>query len=262
LIAPGTYELLLEMRAEDALALLIAGDSRVSIKIAIPEGKRASAVLQLISDQASLPLADVEAAAQKAAEGLPGYANSNLEGFLHPATYTFSPGVTADEIIAEMLAKHEAVVAELGLEQKASELGMTPYQILTVASLLEVEAHPRDFAKVARVVYNRLAEPMRLQFDSTVNYGLGKTAVILTTAELETPTAYNTYLNDGLPPTPIGNPGSAAIEAALNPAVGDWLYFITIDLESQETAFTASYEEFLGFKDDFLAWCDAHPGSC
>lgn len=261
-IAPGTYELLAKMRAKDALELLIAAETRLSIKIAIPEGKRATSIFTLISDQASIPLAQVEAAAAELSGSLPQYAQGNLEGFLHPATYTFSPGVSAKEILTAMLDKHASVVAELGLEDKASALGYTPYEILIVASLLEVEAHPRDFQKVARVVYNRLNEPMRLQFDSTVNYGLGKTEVILTTDELETPTAYNTYLNDGLPPTPVGNPGSAAIEAALNPEAGDWLYFITIDLESQETAFTSSYSEFLGFKDQFLSWCAAHPGSC
>jgi UPF0755 protein len=70
------------------------------------------------------------------------------------------------------------------------------------------------------------------------------------------------YLHDGLPPTPIDNPGADALEAALNPAVGDWLYFITTDLNTQETKFTKSYDEFLVFKDEFLAFCDAHPGTC
>jgi len=115
---------------------------------------------------------------------------------------------------------------------------------------------------VARVVYNRLAEPMRLQFDSTVNYGLGKTDVILTTDLLNKDTPYNMYLHDGLTPTPIDNPGADAIEAALNPASGNWLYFITTDLNTQETKFTNSYSEFLKFKDDFLAFCAASPGTC
>ena len=103
---------------------------------------------------------------------------------------------------------------------------------------------------------------MRLQMDSAVNYGLGKTDVIITTDLLNKDTPYNVYLHDGLPPTPIDNPGVEAIEAALNPAAGDWLYFITTDLGTQETKFTADYNEFLAFKDEFLAYCDAHAGAC
>jgi UPF0755 protein len=104
--------------------------------------------------------------------------------------------------------------------------------------------------------------PMRLEFDSTVNYGLGKTDVILTTDLLNKDTPYNMYLHDGLTPTPIDNPGAEAIEAALNPDAGDWIYFITIDLNTQETKFTKSYAEFLVYKDQFLAFCDANPGTC
>ena len=181
---------------------------------------------------------------------------------MFPATYEFVPGTTAEQMISAMIKRFNAEAIAIDLEARAKQMGRSVYEIVTVASLLEVEGHPRDFSKVARVVYNRLAEPMPLQFDSSVNYGLGKTDVILTTELLNQDTPYNVYLRPGLPPTPIDNPGTQALEAALNPAAGDWLFFITVDLNTQETKFTRSYEEFLVWKDEFLAFCDANDGVC
>lgn len=262
-ISPGFYNMLLEMRAADAVARLLDPEAKVVSRVAIPEGKRASDIYQLISNATGIPVADFEAIAANPKDlPLPSYANGKVEGFLFPATYEFPPGTSALSAMQAMVAKFNAVAKELDLVAAAEAFGKTPYEILTVASILEVEGHPRDFTKVARVVYNRLALPMRLQFDSTVNYGLGKVDVILTTELLNTPTAYNTYLNDGLPPTPIGNPGLASIEASLKPEPGDWIYFITTNLGTQETKFTASYEEFLIYKDEFLAYCEANPGTC
>ena len=262
-ISAGLYDLKLQMSAKGAVDALLDPATKVVDNVVIPEGKRASWIYEEISKSTGLPVSDFEAAATKANElGLPSYANGNVEGFLFPATYEFPPGASAESILETMIAKFNSEAKRLDLENRAKAMGRTPYDVLIVASLLEVEGHPRDFAKVARVVYNRLAEPMRLQFDSTVNYGLGKTDVILTTDLLNKDTPYNMYLHDGLTPTPIDNPGAEAIEAALNPAAGDWLYFITTDLNTQETKFTKSYDEFLVFKDEFLAFCDANPGTC
>ena len=262
-IAPGAYNLLLEMKSSDAILALLDPANRVVTKVVIPEGKRVSWTLETLATQTGLPLADFDAAVAKASSlGLPSYANGNPEGFLFPATYEFVPGTTADQMISEMLERFNLEAKSIDLEARAAQMGRTAYEIVTVASLLEVEGHPRDFAKVARVVYNRLAEPMPLQFDSSVNYGLGKTDVILTTELLNQDTPYNVYLRPGLPPTPIDSPGTQAIEAALNPDAGDWLFFITVDLNTQETKFTRSYEEFLVWKDDFLAFCEANEGVC
>jgi UPF0755 protein len=262
-IAAGLYDLKLEMSAKDAVTALLDPASKIVDNVVIPEGKRASWIYEEISKVTGIPVTDFEAAATKSDEiGLPSYANGNVEGFLFPATYDFPPGASAIEILTTMVAKFNSEAKRLDLENRAKQMGRTPYEIVTVASLLQVEGHPRDFEKVATVVYNRLAAPMRLQFDSTVNYGLGKTDVILTTDLLNKDTPYNMYLHDGLPPTPIDNPGADALEAALNPAIGDWLYFITTDLNTQETKFTKSYDEFLVFKDEFLAFCDANAGTC
>ena len=262
-IAPGLYNLLLEMKSSDAILALLDPANRVVTRVVIPEGKRVSWIINTLATETGIPLADFESAVTKANElGLPDYAGGNAEGFLFPATYEFGPGTTAEQIIGEMIARFNVEAKSIDLEARAAQMGRTAYEIVIVASLLEGEGQPRDFAKVAQVVYNRLAEPMRLQFDSAVNYGLGIADVLLTTELLNTPTDYNLYLNDGLTPTPINNPGGLALVAALNPESGDWLYFITTDLLTTETKFTRSYEEFLVFKDELLAFCDVNPDVC
>jgi UPF0755 protein len=251
------------MKSSDAILALLDPANRVVTKVVIPEGKRVTWSIETLATETGLPLADFEAAIAKADSlGLPAYAGGNPEGFLFPATYEFPPGTTAEQMISAMIDRFNAEAKAIDLEARAAQMGRTAYEIVIVASLLEVEGHPRDFEKVARVVYNRLLEPMPLQFDSSVNYGLGKTDVILTTELLNVDTPYNVYLRPGLPPTPIDSPGAQALEAALNPAAGDWIYFITVDLNTQETKFTRSYSEFLIWKDDFLAFCDANAGVC
>ncbi len=262
-ISPGAYNVFLEMKSSDAILALLDPVNRVVTKVVIPEGKRVSWTINELVTKSGLPLVDFEAAVANANKlGLPDYAGGNPEGFLFPATYEFAPGTSAEQMISDMIARFNTEATKIDLVARAQQMGRTPYEIVTIASLLEVEGHPRDFSKVARVVYNRLAEPMPLQFDSSVNYGLGKTDVILTTELLNKDTPYNVYLRPGLPPTPIDAPGTAALEAALNPAAGDWLFFITVDLNTQETKFTRSYDEFLVWKEDFLAFCDANAGVC
>jgi UPF0755 protein len=147
-----------------------------------------------------------------------------------------------------MVAQFTKQAEALGFEAGARRLGLTTYQALIVASLVEEEAGvPGDFPKVARVVYNRLEAGMPLQFDSTLNYVLAQRKLHLTFEDIRTPSRYNTYLHAGLPPTPISNPGLRALRAALEPAPGDWLYFVAIDKKGH-SAFTASYSEFLRLK--------------
>ncbi len=262
-IAPGSYNLLKEMKSSDAILALLDPVNRVVTRVVIPEGKRTSWTIAALVEATGIPVQDFEAAIANANNlGLPDYANGNIEGFLFPVTYEFAPGTSAEQMISAMLAKFNSEAVRIDLDNRAKAMGRTPYEILIIASLLEGEGAPRDFTKIAQVVYNRLAEPMRLQFDSIVNYGLNKTEVILTTELLNTDTPYNSYLREGLPPTPIDAPGAEALEAALNPEPGDWLYFITVDLNTQETKFTRSYPEFLIYKDELLAFCAANDGVC
>jgi len=121
---------------------------------------------------------------------------------------------------------------------------LSPYQVLVVASLVQRESKPQDFAKVARVIYNRLAEHRKLEFDSTVNYPLDRREVATTDGDRAQTTPWNTYAIDGLPATPICSPGTDALRAAEHPEDGDWLYFVTIDTQGT-TLFTRDYQQHL-----------------
>lgn len=125
------------------------------------------------------------------------------------------------------------------------------HELLTIASLVETEGTPDVHEKVARVIYNRLEKGMPLQLDSTIHYLKKRRGEIqLSIADTKIPSEYNTYLNRGLPPGPIGSPTRASIIASLAPAPGDWLYFVTVS--PKQTRFTSSYEEFLQFKAEYL----------
>ena len=141
---------------------------------------------------------------------------------------------------------------------------------MTVAALVQAEGRGRDMAKIARVIYNRIENPGtagqigRLQIDATVDYALNRPLTVgLTQEERETTQSpYNTFLHAGLPPGPIGNPGEEAIDAALNPADGDWYYYVTVNLRSGKTKFAESYDEFLQYQDELRVYCDNHPAVC
>lgn len=223
-------------------------------KLVVTEGLRLTETVNVASEGTGIPKSDFQLALQSPNDlGLPTWAKGKPEGFLYPATYDVAGNETANEVLGRMVKRFNQASADLNLENQARRRGLTPYQVLTVASILQAEVAPQDFAKAARVIYNRLDQQMPLQLDSTVNYVLGTREAILNEEQLATKSEYNTYLVEGLPPTPINSPGSDAIKAALNPAKGDWLYFVTVDPETQLTRFTNSYQEFLKFKERFLA---------
>lgn len=248
-IQPGFYTLRSEMSAAAALALLLSPSSKVATRVVIPEGSPLTATLVTISRSARIPLADLQAAARNpAALGLPAICQGRVEGCLFPATYSFAPGTTARQALGQMADRFGEAAQDVGLVAGAKALGLSPYQVVTVASLLEKEVKlPADFPRVARVVYNRLAMGRRLEFDSTVVYVTGNRTGRVSRAETRTPSPYNTYLNPGLPPTPINSPGEMALRAALKPVAGNWVYFLTVD-KAGRSAFVATYPEFLTLK--------------
>ena len=266
-IQAGTYQLRLQMSARSALNLLLDPKSSIIVRrVSIPAGKtvREAAALIQTSKNARLPAGSVAAALRSPSKlGLPSYAQNRTEGFLYPATYDLpATGTTATAILRQMTAQYAKVAAKLKLTQTAQAKNIDPYDVVIVASLIQAETNRKqDYGKVARVIYNRLNDDMRLQFDSTLKYALGKNGSVFTTeAEREQPGPYNTYTNEGLPPTPINSPTEDQLAAALNAPQGDWLYFVTTNLDTGETAFASSLSEHNDNVAKLRAWCSQHKG--
>ncbi len=173
-----------------------------------------------------------------------GTNHRRIEGLIAPGTWNVNPTGSPQDILATLIGSSVKHYEDGGLLDTATAMNMSPYEILVVASLIQREAKPDDFAKVARVIYNRLAAPQRLEFDSTVNYPLDRQEVATTDADRLTPTPWNTYVSEGLPATPICSPGDPALAAAERPEQGDWLYFVTVDLQGT-TLFTKDYQQHL-----------------
>lgn len=245
-IQPGFYELRKQMSAKAALDALVDKENRVEGRVTIPEGARIDQIVPLIAEGSEIPADDVLAALEKPDElGLPPEADSNPEGYLFPATYVVEPNMSATDLLKQMVAKTVDVSESLDIDARGQQLGLSGAEVLTVASLLEREAQKdEDFPKVARVLYNRIEAGQPLQLDSTVAYVSKREGDVFTTPEERAdPSAYNTYRQVGLPPGPIGSPGEKTIEAALNPADGTWLYFVTVNLETGETVYTDTLAE-------------------
>ena len=253
-IQPGSYAMARLMSAQGALDRLLDPAARVQTEVTLPEGLRVSQTVDRLVEASGLPRADFEQALSNPRSlGLPPYAAGEAEGFLFPATYAFDPGVPAEEMLRTMVQRFDQAAAELDLVASSRAVGLTPRQAVIVASLVQAEVAERDFGKAARVVYNRLNTGMALQLDSTVNYALGTNDLTLDNEQLGVDSPYNTYANDGLPPGPVNSPGEAALDAALHPPDGDWIYFVALAPGSDATRFTADYDQFLAWKDEFYA---------
>jgi len=254
-IAPGTYKLRTRMAAADALGLILSPASRVDV-VTVPEGTRLADTLALIAKETRLNLPALTASAGRpGALGLPSYArgSSTPEGFLFPAQYSVAPGADATTFLRSMVERYAQTAEGIRLVARARAVGRDPYDVVIIASIVQDEVSPADYAKAARVIDNRLARGTRLQLDSTVNYALGRKTATVTIADTQIDSPYNTYRHAGLPPTPINSPGAAALEAALNPAVGPWLYWVTTNLATGETKFATTYAEFQRYKAEFDA---------
>ena len=228
-LEPGFYRMHKQMQATLAFALLLNPAARIEDKITIPEGWRLSQIETALGAKSGIPVADYQhALASPGSLGLPSYANGNPEGYLFPATYDVQPNMTATTVLQAMVNRFNQEAVNINLNAAAAQAHMTPGQVITVASLLQAEGgRVSDYPKIARVVLNRLQANMPLQFDSTVFYGLNLYGTSATIAQTRINTPYNTYMHKGLPPGPIDSPGNAAIQAALHPAAGTWLYFVS-----------------------------------
>lgn len=227
-IQPGTYKLHKEMSGAAALALILDPVARQLARLTVPEGLTVKETLALIARKTPLKAAALQAAARDTgALELPAYAKGRLEGFLFPATYDLEPDTTAAGLLREMVAMWKTQVAESGVLEQAAAVKLTPYELLTVASMVEKETQQdTERGKVARVVYNRLSNDMYLGVDAAVLYGLGRSSGGLTGADLDKVTPYNNRKVKGLPPTPIANPGLASLQGAAEPEAGPWTYYV------------------------------------
>ncbi len=253
-IGPGKYTLRQQMSSTDALELMLDPKSRADSRLVLQEGLRLEQTVSVASEATSLPKSDFQKVLQDPAQlDLPAWAKDRPEGFMFPASYDLTGEETARSTLRQLVKRFNQASADIGLEQRAADVNLTPYQVMIVASLLQAEVSPNDFSKVARVIYNRLDQDMPLQLDSTVSYALGVTKLQLSADQLKTTSPYNTYVRRGLPPRPINSPGEAAIEAALSPAKGVWLYFVAVDPSTSETKFAKTYDRFLKLKAEFQA---------
>jgi len=251
-LQPGFYRLLKQMRAADAFELLLDPAARVLGRVTVPEGYTVEQTLEALAAGTEIPLEDFQAAAQdSAAIGLPEYAES-LEGFLFPATYDVQPDSTAVDVLRMMTDRFKQAAQTLDIESRAAELGVTPYEVVVIGSLIERESRlDEELPKVSRVVYNRLEQGIPLGIDAAILYGLGRTSGGLTASDLARDTPYENRRQAGLPPTPIASPGEAALTAALQPEDGDWLYYVLMDRDGRHL-FTDDYQEFLDQKNTSL----------
>jgi UPF0755 protein len=240
LIAPGIHIIDTQICARRALDQLL-DSKRIAGLIAVSEGAWVSEIKKLFS-KAGYPQDEVSSAFAGADVPKPF---TKLEGLLFPAQYSFAQGTNADVALKEMIARGLAEVTKAGFLSEPSKY--SPQQLLTIASIIQAEGGDGDFTKVSRVIYNRLKIGMPLQMDSTVHFVMeSRGNIFLSTKSTLINSPYNTYRKYGLPPGPIGNPGRNAMKAALSPASGDWLYFITV--APQDTRFTSSLEEFNTWK--------------
>jgi UPF0755 protein len=245
LLKPGTYRLVTGMSIDAVLDILARGPS-TGIPLTIPEGFTVAQIVDKLAATDQFTKAEVEKAltSKDLIVNLRPKGETSLEGLLFPDTYGIEEDDSAVAVLQKMLDQLEAVLSKYQLSTAPQDLN--PYEVLIVASIIEREAKvDGDRPKIAAVIYNRLAAEKRLEIDATVEYAVGHAE--LTAKDLQSRSPYNTYTSDGLPPTPIAAPGEAAIKAALQPADGDWIYYV-LATEEGEHAFTNSYDEFLRLK--------------
>lgn len=250
MIRPGTHTMLEEMPASDAVALLVKNDT-VDLQLTIPEGYTADQVVERAVQVSGLPAEDFQAALEDPAEiGLPEQAHGKVEGWLYPDTYTLEPDDTAAGLLSQMVERTKGLLEEKGVSSKQWQT------VLTKASLVEREGlHSDDKPKIARAIENRLDDDMRLEIDAAVAYGAGKSGTELTNADRDnTKNRYNTYRHSGLPPGPIASPGEVSVDAVLNPAPGDWKFWVTVNLDTGETKFAEDFEEHQRNVQELREW--------
>ena len=245
-VLPGSYAMHQNLAFSEVRQLLAAGPNIYPVNVR--PGFTLSEVAQQVD---SLPGHGGESFAKVAASGavhstIAAPDANNLEGMLGVGVYLVLPGESDTTILTDMVQRFDRDVQAAGLTPAAAgALGVTPYQMLTVASIVEKEGYvPVNMPDTSRVIYNRLAQGIPLQMDSTVLYALGQDGGPVTSQDLKVQSPYNSYLNTGLTPTPICMPSMDALNAAVHPPAGGWLYFVLVKKDGT-MAFSDTYAEQL-----------------
>ncbi|MFD8802360.1 endolytic transglycosylase MltG [Streptomyces atroolivaceus] len=262
----GSYVLKKEMSAKSAVELML--DPKSQNGLMVRPGQRNGTVYAELDKRLQLKAGTTEGVAKTHAGslGLPDWADNDpaikdpLEGFLYPATYAVTKGTKPEAVLKKMVSRATAEYGKLDLEATAKKHNLDgPWQVLTVASLVQAEGKTHDdFRKMSEVVYNRLKPTntetnQLLQFDSSFNYLMKQSKINISVSEIhKNKDPYNTYTQRGLTPGPIGNPGTDALAAALNPTADGWLYFVATDGQ-HKTEFAKTYDDFLKLKEKFDA---------
>ena len=262
-LTPGYYALKPKDNAGSIVEALSTPPAQTFISVTFPEGMTVAQMAQRLSEKMTfMKPEDFMAAANSpdTASELRPKSQTSLEGLLFPDTYQISGDDTESRVVARLVSMMERVSRQVELTAGAKARGFSPYEILIIASLIEREAKvATDRSKIAQVIYNRLAKKMKLEIDASVKYG--QDPAMSWTDMKDTDTPYNTYINKGLPPTPIANPGKASIQAALapfgSPPASDqactglpagvkceYLYYVLAD-EAGGHVFATTYEQHL-----------------
>jgi UPF0755 protein len=258
---PGVFALQKQMSSAAALEALMDPANKREKTAQLREGLTVEQSLPLLAEGTGIPLEEFQAAVATPADY--GVAADSLEGWLFPATYTFDEGVTAKDVVTTLVNRAVESLDNAGVPVDDRQ------RVLTVASIIQREARfEEDFYKVSRVIENRLDPGNQetfglLQMDSTAQYGFGEadgTASTSDEAQFDD-NPWNTYVHAGLPIGPISNPGDVAIDAAMHPADGDWLYFVTVNLDTGETVFTSNLADHERARAQWLDWCADNPDS-
>jgi UPF0755 protein len=256
-IQPGFYLLKTKMSGKAAVDRIINKEARVGQlqiragtqldDIKLPDNKVTSGIFSLVSAAGTVEmngqkagptveeLRKVAESADLAQLGAPAWAapfamqaepKRRLEGLIMPGVYNVQPGLSAEELLRKVITDSASTLDGWGMPKLADKTGYTPYQVLIMGSLIEREGIEKDFDKISRVLYKRLADNIKLGFDSTINYVLDAPVVTTDGSARAAPGPYNTYLNLGLTPTPIAATSQAALKAAAAPADGPWVFFV------------------------------------
>lgn len=262
-LSPGSFSMRQEMKNSDAVAVLLNKDKGKVMYFALSAGLRINESLQAISEGTGISMPDLKALSDAPAQfGVPAKAK-NLEGYLAPGEYRFPLGSSAKDILQKLVGSTQDELKAQGVTDPAKQ-----YDVVTVASIVQAEGGQAEYGDVAGAIYNRLKPNNTetnglIQSDATVTYGLGIRSFHIDEAQkADKSNPYNTYANQGLPAGPIGSPGRTAIDAAAKPKTNQYLYWVTINLDTKETKFSKTLAEHNGYVEQYNAWCEANPGRC